>query len=89
MPAGPIENQDGMGAGSDLACNLIEVKLHGRGVAVGQDQAASDEKATDKLKPRQKMATTMKKVTTRNSITARLCELKKVAGVGFYLSLIT
>ena len=30
-----------MGAGSDLACNLIEVELHGRSVALGQDQAGT------------------------------------------------
>src|SRR5262252_2606325 len=30
-----------MGAGSDLACNLIEMELHGGGVAVGQDQAGA------------------------------------------------
>ena len=35
VPAGSIENQDGMGAGGDLSCDLIEVELHGRSVAVG------------------------------------------------------
>ena len=41
VPAGLIENQDGVGAGGDLSCDLIEVELHGRGVAVGQDQAGT------------------------------------------------
>src|SRR5271168_3575197 len=42
MPSGAIEQQDGVGALSDIARDLVEVKLHHVGVRVGQRQSRSD-----------------------------------------------
>ena len=39
MPAGLIEQHDGMGAGRDQSADLFEMGLHRRGVAPGHDQA--------------------------------------------------
>src|SRR5512145_820523 len=36
MPAGLIEEEDGMGTGSDPGGDLVEMKLHGFGIAVRQ-----------------------------------------------------
>lgn len=38
MPAGAIENEYGVGAGSDGSSDLGEVGVHGLGVGVGQDE---------------------------------------------------
>ena len=38
VPTGTIEQQDGVRARSDGAGDLVEVKLHGVGVGVGQRQ---------------------------------------------------
>ena len=42
MPSGAIEQQDGVGALSDIARDLVEVKLHHVGVRVGQGESRSD-----------------------------------------------
>ena len=42
MPSGAIEQQDGVCAFSDIARDLVEVKLHHVGVRVGQRQSRSD-----------------------------------------------
>jgi hypothetical protein len=42
MPSGAIEQQDGVCAFSDIARDLVEVKLHHVGVGVGQRQSRSD-----------------------------------------------
>src|SRR6266480_1335246 len=36
MPSGLVEDENGVGAGSDLGGDLIEMKLHGLGVASRQ-----------------------------------------------------
>ena len=41
MPAGPVEQQDGMGAASDGASDLVEMELHGVGVGKGQRQGGA------------------------------------------------
>ena len=41
MPAGPVEQQDGMSASSDGPGNLVKVKLHGVGVGIGQRQGCA------------------------------------------------
>lgn len=40
MPAGLVEHDDGVGVLGDGFGDLIEMKLHRRGIAKGQDQAA-------------------------------------------------
>src|ERR1700722_17675367 len=42
MPSGAIEQQDGVGALSDIARDLVEVKLHHVGVRIGQGESRSD-----------------------------------------------
>ena len=42
MPSRPIEQEHGVGAGSDIARDFIEVKLHHVGVGVGKRQGRSD-----------------------------------------------
>jgi hypothetical protein len=39
MPSGAIEQQDGVSALSDIACDLVEVELHHVGVRVGQGES--------------------------------------------------
>jgi hypothetical protein len=39
MPASLVEDQDGMGARRDLGGDVVEMELHGFGVADRQDQA--------------------------------------------------
>ena len=41
MPAGLIKNQNGVGAGRDLGGDLVEMKLHGFGVAGGQHESGA------------------------------------------------
>ena len=41
VPAGPVEHDHGVGFGGDGAGDLVEVHLHGFGVAAGQDQAGT------------------------------------------------
>ena len=41
VPAGPIEQQDGVGALGDDAGDLVKVKLHGVGVREGQRQRSA------------------------------------------------
>ena len=38
VPAGLIEDDDGVGAGGNLGGDLVEVKLHGLAVAEGKNQ---------------------------------------------------
>ena len=38
MPAGTIEDHRGMGIGGDLAADLAEMMVHGRGIADRHDQ---------------------------------------------------
>lgn len=38
MPSGLIEQQEGVGAGRDMAGNFVDVELHHGGVAAGQDE---------------------------------------------------
>ncbi len=42
MPAGLIDDEDGMGAGGDGERDFLQVKVHGVGVAAGQDEARAD-----------------------------------------------
>src|SRR5271169_3010650 len=52
MPSGAIEQQDGVGALSDIARDLVEVKLHHVGVRVGQRQSRSNTASrTDRAEP--------------------------------------
>ena len=39
MPAGLIQEDDRMGAGRHLGCDLVQMPLHCPGVAAGQDEA--------------------------------------------------
>ena len=39
MPAGLVEDQDGVGARGDLGGDVVEMELHGLGVADRQDKA--------------------------------------------------
>ena len=41
MPAGLIENENGVGAGGDLGGDLVEMKLHGFGVARRQHEGSA------------------------------------------------
>lgn len=41
VPAGLIQQKDGMGAWVDLGCDLFQVLVHGMAVAVGHDQAGA------------------------------------------------
>ena len=41
MPAGLIENDDRVGAGGYPCADLIEMKLHGFGVAEGQNEGSA------------------------------------------------
>jgi len=51
MPSGAIEQQDGVGALSDITGDLVEVKLHHVGVRVGQSESRSDTASrTDRAK---------------------------------------
>jgi hypothetical protein len=36
-----IEDENGVGAGADLGSNLVEMKLHGLGIAGGQHQGGA------------------------------------------------
>lgn len=38
VPAGLVEQHDGMGAGRDQGADLLEMGLHGRSIAPGHDQ---------------------------------------------------
>src|SRR4051794_15386949 len=38
MPAGAVEDDDGMSAGSDAAADLVEMTLHGVGIGERQDE---------------------------------------------------
>ena len=40
MPSGLIEDENGVGAGGDVGGDLVEMKLHGLGVAGGRTRAA-------------------------------------------------
>ena len=42
VPSGAVEQQDGMGARSDVARDFVEVKLHHVGVGVGQREGRPD-----------------------------------------------
>ena len=42
VPSGPVQQQRGVGARSDVARDFVEVKLHHLGVGVGQRQGGSD-----------------------------------------------
>ncbi len=44
MPAGPVEDEDAMGAGAHRLRDLVQVPLHGRGVALDQIVIWSAEK---------------------------------------------
>ena len=41
MPSGLIEDENGVGAGGDLGGDLVEMKLHGLGVAGGQHECGT------------------------------------------------
>ena len=41
MPAGLIEDENGVGAGGDLGGDLVEMKLHGFGVAGRQHEGGA------------------------------------------------
>ena len=41
MPAGLIEDENGVGAEADFGCDLVEMKLHGFGVAGGQHEGGT------------------------------------------------
>ena len=41
MPAGLIEDEDGVSACGHSCCDLIEMKLHGFGVAEGQNEGST------------------------------------------------
>ena len=41
MPAGLIEDENGVGARGDLGGDLVEMKLHGLGVAGGQHECGT------------------------------------------------
>ena len=41
MPAGLIENEDGVRAGGDFAGDLVEMKLHRFGIAERQDEGSA------------------------------------------------
>ena len=41
MPSGLIEDENGVGAGGDLGGDLVEMKLHGLGVAGGQHEGGT------------------------------------------------
>jgi len=38
VPSGAVEQEDGMSAGRDPVCDLVEMSLHGRGVGPGQGE---------------------------------------------------
>jgi len=38
MPAGLIENENGMGSGRDILRDFQKMEVHGEGVALGQDE---------------------------------------------------
>jgi hypothetical protein len=42
VPSGPVEDENGMGARSDVARDFIEVKLYHVGVGVGQHEGRPD-----------------------------------------------
>src|SRR4051795_3995226 len=42
VPPGLIENENRMCAGGDFGCDLVEMKLHGFGVARRQDEGGAD-----------------------------------------------
>ena len=44
MPSGLIENKDGVRAGSNFRCNLVEMKLHRFGVAGWQHEGGTGSK---------------------------------------------
>lgn len=39
MPAGLVEDQNGVRARCDLGCDVVEMELHGLGVADWEDKA--------------------------------------------------
>jgi len=41
MPAGPVEDENGVGVGGDGGADLVEVRLHGGGVAERHDDAGT------------------------------------------------
>jgi len=41
MPSGLIEDENGMSVGGDLGCDLVEMKLHGFGVAGRQHEGGA------------------------------------------------
>ena len=41
MPAGLIEDENGVSAGADFGCDLVEMKLHGFGVAGRQHEGGA------------------------------------------------
>ena len=41
MPPGLIEDEDGVRAGRNLGCDLVEMKLHGLGVAGRQHEGGA------------------------------------------------
>src|SRR5579859_1868322 len=42
MPSGPVEEDHGVGAGGDLAADLLQMQVHGPGVGVGQNPGGAD-----------------------------------------------
>ena len=44
VPAGLIEDDDGVGAGGNLGGDLVEMKLHGFAVAEGKNQRGAGSK---------------------------------------------
>ena len=42
MPSGPVQQQRGVGARSDVARDFVEVKLHHLGVGIGQCESCPD-----------------------------------------------
>src|SRR3546814_6431544 len=41
MPAGAVHEDGGMGAGGDVAADLLEVQLHRRGIRLGQHEGGA------------------------------------------------
>lgn len=42
MPAGPIEDEGGMGAARDVSADLLQMELHGMGIDIGKRQPGAD-----------------------------------------------
>src|ERR1700733_7587267 len=71
MPSGAIEQQDGVCAFSDIARDLVEVKLHHVGVRVGQRESRSDTPSrTDRAE----------QISVVVSLVSRLCRPRSAPG---------